>query len=116
MMAPPTLQRRCRDFLHKRTGLFVPKQKNERTVILKAHGQTIILNLGRDGKLQARTSSWEDPKVFRDGDRLDRPCSTGMGADPYRPRACGAASAVTAAPHYFPDRVKRCCVTLSHYL
>ena len=48
---------------------FVPKQKNERTVILKADDQTIILNLGRDGKLQARTSSWEDPKVFRDGDR-----------------------------------------------
>ena len=44
---------------------FVPKQKNERTVILKADDQTIILNLGRDGKLQARTSSWEDPKVFR---------------------------------------------------
>jgi hypothetical protein len=24
-----------------------------------------------DGKLQARTSSWEDPKVSRDGDRLE---------------------------------------------
>ena len=49
----------------------MPKKKNERTVILKADDPTIILNLGRDGKLQARTSSWEDPKVFRDGDRLE---------------------------------------------
>ena len=55
---------------HRKRGFFVPKQKNERTVILKADDQTIIFNLGRDGKLQARTSSWEGSKVFRDGDRL----------------------------------------------
>jgi len=54
-----------------------------RTVILKADDQTIILNLGRDGKLQARTSSWEDPKVFRDGDRLELAL----------PRDCGSARA-----------------------
>jgi hypothetical protein len=56
-----------------------PKQKNERTVILKADDQTIILNLGRDGKLQARTSSWEDPKVSRDGDRLESALQQGHG-------------------------------------
>ena len=48
----------------------MPKQKNERTVILKADDPTIIFYLGRDGKLQARTNSWEDPKVFCGGDRL----------------------------------------------
>ena len=46
-------------------AFFGPKQKNERTVLLEADDQTIILNLGRAGKFQARTSSWEDPKVFR---------------------------------------------------
>ena len=60
-------------------AFFGPKQKNERTVILKADDQTIIFNLGRDGKLQARTSSWEDPKVFRDGDRLESTLQHGHG-------------------------------------
>ena len=47
---------------------------------MKADDQTIILNLGRDGKLQARTSSWEDPKVSRDGDRLESALQQGLGA------------------------------------
>jgi hypothetical protein len=59
--------------------VLLPKQKNERTVILKADDQTIILNLGRDGKLQAGTSSWEDPKVFRDGNRLGSALQHGHG-------------------------------------
>jgi hypothetical protein len=63
----------------------VPKQKNERTVILKADDQTIILTLGRDGKFQARTSSWEDPKVFRDGDGLESALQHGRWVLPISP-------------------------------
>jgi hypothetical protein len=44
-----------------------------------ADDQTIILNLGRDDKLQTGTSSWEDPKVFRDGDRLESALQHGHG-------------------------------------
>jgi hypothetical protein len=76
------------------SGFFVPKQKNERTVILKADDQTIIFNLGRDGKLQARTSSWEDPKVFRDGDRLESALQRDCGSARARGRLQNCSGAV----------------------
>ena len=72
----------------------VPKQKNERTVILKADDQTIIFNLGRDGKLQARTSSWEDPKVFRDGDRLESALQRDCGSAQARGRRQNCSGAI----------------------
>jgi hypothetical protein len=50
----------------------VPKQKNERTVILKADGQTIILNLGPDRQIasadNAMSIGWDEagfPRVAR---------------------------------------------------
>jgi len=70
----------------------VPKQKNERTVILKADDQTIILNLGRDGKLQARTSSWEDPN--RDNDRLESALQRDCGSAQARGRRQNCSGAI----------------------
>jgi hypothetical protein len=68
--------------------------KNERIVILEAGDQTIILNLGRDGKLQARTSSWEDPKVFRDGDRLESALQRDCGSARARGRRQNCSGAI----------------------
>ena len=72
----------------------VPKQKNERTVILKADDRTIILNLGRDGKLQARTSPWEDPKVFRNCDRLESALQRDCGSARARGRRQNCSGAI----------------------
>jgi len=62
----------------------VGKSQNERAIILKADDQTSMLTAVVDGKLQARTSSWEDPN--RDNDRLESALQRDCGSAQARGR------------------------------
>ena len=53
-------------------------------VILKTDQRTVVLELGTGGKFSAKSSGWDENKVFLEGDHLDkRP----LGADASTGRA-----------------------------
>ena len=68
--------------------------KRQTACVWKADDQTRIFSLGRDGKLQARTSSWEDLKVFRDGDRLESTLQRDYGSARARGRRQNCSGAI----------------------
>ena len=45
--------------------------KREPQIILKTDERTIVLKLGLEGKLSAKSSGWDEDRVFLEGDRLD---------------------------------------------
>ena len=45
--------------------------KREPQIILKTDERTVVLELGRDGKFSAKSTDWDENRVFLEGDRLE---------------------------------------------
>ena len=45
--------------------------KREPQIILKTDERTIVLELGLGGKFAAKSSGWDENRVFLEGDKLD---------------------------------------------
>ena len=74
--------------------------KREPQIILKTDERTVVLELGRDGKFAAKSTDWDENRVFLEGDRLEVAVKSGrwvlthLPADPAAPKP---------VRHYFPD-------------
>jgi hypothetical protein len=72
----------------------------ERQIILKTDRRTIVLELGLEGKFAAKSSGWDENRVFLEGDVLEVSVRSGrwvlthIPAEPPPPPA--------PAQHYFP--------------
>jgi hypothetical protein len=79
----------------------VPKQKNEPTVILKADGQTIILNLGRRRQIASADKLLGGPEgvLRRRSAGIDLAAGLRLGA--------GTRPAAETAPGLYSERLKR---------
>jgi hypothetical protein len=73
--------------------------KRERQIILKTDERNIHLELGRDGKFAAKSTGWDENRVFLEGDNLEiavvngRLVLTHLPAEPRKPEP---------VRHYFP--------------
>ena len=74
--------------------------KREPQIILKTDERTIVLELGLGGKFAAKSSGWDENRVFLEGDKLDIEVKAGRWVLTHRPAKPRPAKPVM---HYFPD-------------
>jgi hypothetical protein len=74
--------------------------KRETQIILKTDERKVVLELGLGGKFTARSTAWDENRVFLEGDKLEvavnngRWLLTALPAKPPEPKP---------VLHYFPD-------------
>jgi hypothetical protein len=74
--------------------------KREPQIILKTDERKVTLELGLQGKFSAKSTAWDENRVFLEGDKLQvAGQERSLGADA---SACRAASGAEPAQHYFP--------------
>ena len=69
----------------------------EPQIILKTDQRNVLLEMGLDGKLQARSSGWDENRTFLENDVLE--VEYAMAAPTFRPRR---ARHRLQAKHYLP--------------
>jgi hypothetical protein len=72
----------------------------ERQIILTSDHRTVILELGVGGKFQAKSSGWDENRVFLKGDVLEVAARNGRWVLTHVP--AGPHPAPPLAQHYFP--------------
>ena len=73
--------------------------KREPQIILKTDERKVVLELGFEGKFTAKSSGWDENRVFLEATSSRSQSRTAAGCSRTCPRAAGA----EAGPHYFPD-------------
>ena len=74
----------------------------ERQIILKTDQRNILLEMGREGKFTAKSSSWDENRVFLEDDKREVAVKKGRWVDP---SARWAAAGTTASRTLLPDGV-----------
>jgi hypothetical protein len=74
--------------------------KREPQIILKTDERHIHLELGRDGKFAAKSTGWDENRVFLEGDKLEVEVKDGRWVLTHLPAAPRKPESVR---HYFPD-------------
>ena len=74
--------------------------KREPQIILKTDERKIVLEIGLGGKFAAKSTGWDENRVFLEGDRLEVEVKNGRWMLTHVP-----ATPCQPAPvqHYFPD-------------
>jgi len=72
----------------------------EPQVILKTDRRTVVLEMSPGGKFQAKSSGWDENRVFLEGDVLEVAVRNGRWVLTHRP--AGPRSRPLPAQHYFP--------------
>jgi hypothetical protein len=93
MTEPP-----LRQFRYHPLGGFMSKREPQ--IILKTDQRTFVLELALGGKFQAKSSGWDENRMFLEGDVLEVAVRNGRWVLTHVP-----AKPVTPKPvlHYFPD-------------
>jgi len=74
--------------------------KREPQIILRTDERKIVLELGLEGKFAAKSTGWDENRVFLEGDQLGIEVKHGrwvLTHVPAKPRP------VSLVQHYFPD-------------
>jgi hypothetical protein len=74
--------------------------KREPQIILKTDERTFVLELGLKGKFAAKSTGWDENRVFLEGDRLEVEIKGGRWVLTHLPAKSTAPKPVL---HYFPD-------------
>jgi hypothetical protein len=72
----------------------------ERQIILKTDQRNVLLEMGLGGKLQARSSGWDENRTFLEGAALEVAVRNGRWLLTHVP--AGPRPAPPPAQHYFP--------------
>ena len=75
--------------------------KREPQIILKTDERSVHLELGREGKLAAKSSGWDENRVFLEGDKLEVAVKNGRWVLTHLP--AGPRPAAELLRRYFPD-------------
>jgi hypothetical protein len=81
-------------------GFRAPMAKREPQIILKTDERKLVLELGLGGKFTARSTAWDENRVFLEGDKLEVTVNSGrwvltaLPAKPPEPKP---------VQHYFPE-------------
>ena len=73
--------------------------KREPQIILKTDERKILLELGHEGKFAAKSTGWDENRVFLEGDRLEVAVKNGRWVLSHLPAAPRKPEPVS---HYFP--------------
>jgi hypothetical protein len=73
--------------------------KREPQIILKTDERNIRLELGREGKFAAKSTGWDENRVFLEGDKLEVAVTNGRWVLTHLPAAPRKPEPVR---HYFP--------------
>jgi hypothetical protein len=74
--------------------------KRELQIILKTDERKVVLELGLEGRFAAKSTGWDENRVFLEGDRLDIEVKNGRWVLTHVP---AAPRPVKPVQHYFPD-------------
>ena len=74
--------------------------KRQPQIILMTHERTFVLELGLQGKFAAKSTAWDENRVFLDGDKLEIAIKDGRRVLTHLPAKPAAPKPVL---HYFPD-------------
>ena len=74
--------------------------KREPQIILKTDERKVVLELGLEGKLSARSTGWDENRVFLEGDSLEVAVKNGRWVLTHLPAKPRAPAPVL---HNFPD-------------
>jgi hypothetical protein len=74
--------------------------KREPQIILKTEERSAVLELGLEGKFAAKSTGWDENRVFLEGDRLVIEVESGRRVLAHVP---AAPRPVKPVQHYFPD-------------
>ena len=66
--------------------------KREPQIILKTDERTIVLEIGLEGKFSAKSSGWDEDRVFLEGDKLEVEVKNGRWVLTQRRRSRGRPS------------------------
>ena len=75
--------------------------KRKRETILKTDQRTLLLELGRQGRFTAKSSGWDENRVFLEGDVLEVAVVKGPWVPTHVP-AKPKASSTPLVENYFP--------------
>ena len=79
-------------------------KERKRETILKTDRRDLFLELGQGGKFSAKSSGWDENRVFLEGDVLEVSVVRGAWVLTHVP-AKPKVSSTPLVEHYFPDRV-----------
>jgi hypothetical protein len=74
--------------------------KREPQIILKTDERSTVLELSCEGKFAAKSTCWDENRVFLEGDKLEVVIKNGRWVLTHQPAALRPAP---KAQHYFPD-------------
>jgi hypothetical protein len=74
--------------------------KREPQIILKTDERKIVLELGLQGKFAAKSTGWDENRIFLEGDKLEVQVKNGRWVLTHVPAKPAAPKPVH---HYFPD-------------
>jgi hypothetical protein len=74
--------------------------KREPQIILKTDERKVVLELGLEGKLAAKSTGWDENQVFLEDDKLEVAVKNGRWVLIHEPAKPAAPKPVL---HYFPD-------------
>jgi hypothetical protein len=74
--------------------------KRQPQIILKTDERRVILELRLEGKFAAKSTGWNENRVFHEGDRLEVAVKNGRWVPTHLPAKPPAPKPVL---HYFPD-------------
>jgi hypothetical protein len=75
-------------------------KSREPQIILKTDQRKVVLELSLKGKFEAKSSGWDESRVFLEGDVLEVSVRNGRWVLTHVP--AGPRPAPLPAPHYFP--------------
>jgi hypothetical protein len=74
--------------------------KREPQIILKTDERKVVLELDLEGKFAAKSTGWDENRVFLEGDKLEVEVKNGRWVLTHRP---AKPVAPTPVLHYWPD-------------